>query len=516
MRYEPGADLGIQATMEDSVMLLATQEIQRMLGPFMPTPPSLATPAIKAHTTTLFFERGSFSRQFLAACAAILIVGMATLGHWLGHQIETSAVNRTAAIAAVYVESILATELRGWTGDGVVDQATHTVLDQLFVHGPLHRKVLRVKLWDRQGRIAYSSDSVQLGLRFPIDHELAAAFKGQIKAKVSDLDDADNQREHMRWPRLLEVYVPLRTETRSDIVGVVEFYHATDNLGRDIFDAQRQSWLLVVLSSVVMYLLLFGLVRRADNLILKQQHDLQQQLTHLRALLRENDQMRQRLSEAGVQTTTLNEQFLYRVAADIHDGPAQTIALAKMRFNELTATLDENPASIGSRAQDLSTVHDALQTSLQELRNIAAGLAIPGIADLSLRETVCRAIRDFERTYGVTTKVQLDGDLDAAPLAVKITLYRVLQESLTNSWRHARPATPHVSVWTSAQRVLTEISDAGPGFNPTSITVRQLGLAFMRERVRLLGGVFVIDSAPGRGTRICVDLPFITESSIHD
>lgn len=417
-------------------------------------------------------ERVSFSRQFLAACAAILIVGMATLGHWLGRQIESSAVNRTAAIAAVYVESILATELRGWDGTGAVDQATHAILDQLFVHGPLHRKVLRFKLWDRGGRIAYSSDSEQLGLRFPIGSELAAAFNGQVQAKVSDLEDADNQREHMRWPRLLEVYVPLRTGLHAEIVGVAEFYHSTENLGRDIFQAQRQSWLLVVASTLVIYLLLFGLVRRADNLIIKQQHDLQQQLVHLRALLRENDQMRKRLSEAGVQTTTLNEQFLHRVAADIHDGPAQTIALAKMRFDELTAALGDAPATPESRAKGMTTVRKALHTALQELRNIASGLAIPGIADLSLGDTVYRAIRDFERTYGVAPNVQLDGELGDAPLAVKITLYRVLQESLTNSWRHARPATPRVSVRVCADRVLAEISDTGPGFDPAATTVQ--------------------------------------------
>lgn len=226
--------------------------------------------------------------------------------------------------------------------------------------------------------------------------------------------------------------------------------------------------------------------------------------------------MRERLSEAGVQTTTLNEQFLYRVAADIHDGPAQTIALAKMRFNELTATLDEEPDPPQSGARGMTTVHEALHTALQELRNIASGLAIPGIADLSLGETVHRAVRDFERTHGVTPEVQLEGELDAAPLAVRITLYRVLQESLTNNWRHARATPARVSVRVRASRVFAEISDTGPGFDPAAITPQHLGLALMRERVRLLGGVFAIDSAPGRGTVIRVDLPLIIESPIHD
>ncbi len=482
----------------------------------MPSQPLIAAPHPQGQARAAPpFRQVSFSRQFLIACAAILAAGMATLGHWLGRQIETSAVERTAAIAAVYVESILATELRSWNGTGTVDRATHAKLDQLFIHGPLRRKVLRFKLWDAAGLIAYSSDSQQLGLRFAIDAELAAALRGKVQAKVSDLQDADNQREHMRWPRLLEVYVPLRLAGQDRVIGAAEFYHSTDNLGRDIVEAQRQAWMLVAVSTLVMYLLLIGLVRRADNLIVRQQHDLEQQLIHLGVMLQDNNRMRERLGTAGVRTTTLNEQFLRRVAADIHDGPAQTIALAKMRFDELTLAPATPASATDAQSQDIGTVQQALHTALQELRHIAAGLAIPGVTELSLGDTVYRAIRDFERSYGASADVNLGGELDRAPLAVKITLYRVLREALANSWRHAPSARPRVSVRVADGRVLAEISDDGPGFDPTAVGTFQLGLALMRERVRLLGGVFTLDSTPGRGTRICVDLPLASEELSH-
>lgn len=457
------------------------------------------------------FERVSFSRQFLIAGAALLLAGMTVIGSWISRQIESSAVNRTAAIAAVYVESILAGHLRGWSGQGGVDASTRAALDELFLRSPLKKKVLRFKLWDNDGRIAYSSDPAQTGLRFPIGNALAAAFRGSVQSRVSDLADADNLREHMRWPRLLEVYVPLRKRGDDAVVGVAEFYHSTENLGRDIHLAQRKSWLLVVASTLAVFLLLYGLVRRANNLIVEQRRDLQQQLGDLRALLQENERMRARLSEAGAQTTALNEQFLKRVAADIHDGPAQAIALAKMRFDELADHPDGSPAPSRS-AQELATLREALHVALRDLRNIAAGLSVPGIAELSLAETVRRAVRDAERRADRSAELSLAGDADQAPLAVKITLYRVVQESLTNAWRHAGAVTPWVEVGTADGSVAVEIGDRGPGFDPASaLASGRLGLAFMRERVRLLGGSFDIDSTPGQGTRIRVRLPLTCE-----
>src|SRR5512141_1726540 len=94
------------------------------------------------------FGRLSFSRQFLLALIGILALGMVSIGSWIGHLIETNAVNRSAAISAVYLESMSAAELHNWPKGGTVDKTTHAELDRLFVDGPLHREVLRFKLWD--------------------------------------------------------------------------------------------------------------------------------------------------------------------------------------------------------------------------------------------------------------------------------------------------------------------------------------------------------------------------------
>jgi len=133
-----------------------------------------ALPTVRPHA----FERVSLSRQFLLASSAALLVAMLLVGNWLAGQIERNAVNRAAAIASVYIESILAAQLREWPAVDLTDGATHAMFDRIFVDGPLRRKVVRFKLWDPDGRIIYSSDHTQQGRHFPITERLSAAFGG--------------------------------------------------------------------------------------------------------------------------------------------------------------------------------------------------------------------------------------------------------------------------------------------------------------------------------------------------
>ena len=101
-------------------------------------------------------------------------------------------------------------------------------------------------------------------------------------------------------------------------------------------------------------------------------------------------------------------------------------------------------------------------------------------------------------------------DLPAqAPLATKIALYRIIQEALNNAWRHADGAAPTVTVTGSDRRLIIEVADPGPGFDPAVAegSETHLGLVSMRERAESLGGQFRIDSAPGRGTTAIATLP---------
>ena len=145
---------------------------------------------------------------------------------------------------------------------------------------------------------------------------------------------------------------------------------------------------------------------------------------------------------------------------------------------------------------------------MQELRTISAGLRLPEIQAIPLIEAVQRAVHDYEQKTQSEVVIAL-GDLpEDAPLPVKITLYRILKESLANSYRHASGQEQAVHIYTNERDLIVEVSDTGPGFEPgEAVDNGRLGLIGMRERVEILGGQFEINSAPGYGTTIRATLP---------
>lgn len=127
-----------------------------------------------------------------------------------------------------------------------------------------------------------------------------------------------------------------------------------------------------------------------------------------------------------------------------------------------------------------------------------------------------KAKLDHEKKTGSTIEVHL-GDVPAsASLPVKIAVYRVLQEALNNSHRHAGGTEQRISVSYADGWLELRIADGGPGFDPAAGEAAKgtqpgLGLRGMRERVEMLGGTLAIDTAPSHGTTIRVRLPLERE-----
>jgi signal transduction histidine kinase len=157
---------------------------------------------------------------------------------------------------------------------------------------------------------------------------------------------------------------------------------------------------------------------------------------------------------------------------------------------------------------DFHTVQSALQSALKEMRTISAGLRLPEIGRLSPAETVARAVSDYERKSGQTVMLQVTEAPPEAPLPLKITLYRLVQESLANGFRHANGIGQRVAIAGRDGQLTIEVSDAGQGFDINAvISEGHLGLDAMRERVEILGGTFEVRSGISQGTIIRANLP---------
>ena len=191
-----------------------------------------------------------------------------------------------------------------------------------------------------------------------------------------------------------------------------------------------------------------------------------------------------------------------RIAREIHDGLGHTLA---------AQTIQINNALIFWKAEDnksLTFLKQAKQLgaeALLEVRKSVSVLRSNPLQGQSLEIALKKLLTDFQRTTGidVTSNIYLPLSLSAE---VNTSLYRIVQESLTNISKHAQAQSIIVSLYFQEGMIHLAIEDNGTGFNPTQNTTG-FGLQGMRERAAALGGQFNLSSKPGSGCQINVSLP---------
>lgn len=463
-----------------------------------------------------FFFRLSLSQQFLFLSFPILLAGTLLIGRWIGQQVEDSVVHRIGGVTALYVDSFVSPHAQSLLTANDLRPEDKAALKQLLETTPLGKKIAGLKIWRRDGRVLFSSDARQEGREFEIEDGLAAALRGQIFSEISERSDEERELHGQPLPRVIETYTPIHADRLGKVIAVAEFYQVPDEVDREAGVAQRQSWMTFAATMLTMYLLLFAVVRRGSETIVRQQQDLSDKVAELTAVNAQNAVLHQRVKRAAERATQLNENFLQRLSADLHDGPGQDLGFALMQLKTVDACCDD-AAKPRCGVRKLEPVRVAVQAALTDLRAISADLQLPDLRHLGVRELVARSVRDYEIKTG--TRVHLACDLAddrPASMRIKITVCRVLQESLANAFRHARGAACGVRVHGDGETLTIEVRDHGPGFQPGHGRRNgRLGLAGMRERVEVAGGTFTIESAAGQGTTVRAVLPLTSLEEVH-
>jgi signal transduction histidine kinase len=230
-------------------------------------------------------------------------------------------------------------------------------------------------------------------------------------------------------------------------------------------------------------------------------------VNQLTVLLDQNESLRNRIRRAAARFTALNERFLRRFSAELHDGPLQDLGLAMLRLDNVEEYVSKQrkPNSNSNSVKgDLVVIHSSLQRAMEEIRSLSTGLGVPQLNELSLPETIARVVRVHEQRTGTTVTLNASAAPNQVSLPVKITVYRLIQESLHNAYRHANGQGQQVTVSSVNHQIKVEVSDRGPGIQNEagSWWDNHLGMVGMRERVESLGGIFDVESTPGRGTKI--------------
>ena len=415
----------------------------------------------------------------------------------MAEKIETSVTFNTAVNTALYIDSFVAPHAQELATQNWLSEDRQASLDELLHSTAIGSRIASFKLWKPGGLIAYSSRKSIIGQVFPETDHLKQAWAGNITAEFDTLVDEEDAEERATGEPYLEMYSPVREELTGRIIAVAEFYENADLFQKVLFRAQLESWLLVLFVTMVMLSLLFIIVRRGSRTIENQESALKKRIHEL-------SDLRNRLKNASRRSTELNEQFLRRVGADLHDGPAQLLGLALLRLDSIRQLVKSAPQIPGSKSEDLDTVQNALSDSLAEIRNISAGLVLPELDGLTPTEILTKAVSNHENRTHTSVSLNQVALPNHIGKSIQICLYRLVQEGLNNAERHAPGAACSISACYSDNIFEVKVSDAGSGFDPTMISTSSsgLGLPGLRERIESVGGHFEIHSTNGQGTQL--------------
>lgn len=222
------------------------------------------------------------------------------------------------------------------------------------------------------------------------------------------------------------------------------------------------------------------------------------------------DQLRQQqaeLRELSARVLEAREEEKTVIARELHDELGQMLTALKM---DIAWLRDRLPPSAEDLVAKAAQVNALLDRTVGSVRRIAADLRPLMLDDLGLHDAMSWLVDDFASRSSVECSLQMPGDGALADVdrAVAITLYRVLQESLTNIARHAQAKHAWVILGAGGSMLQLEIEDDGRGIAEENLAQpRSLGIKGVRERVRYIGGMVEIGRAPRGGTRVFVRVP---------
>jgi two-component system sensor histidine kinase DegS len=216
----------------------------------------------------------------------------------------------------------------------------------------------------------------------------------------------------------------------------------------------------------------------------------------------------------GLKIILAQEDERKRIAREIHDGPAQSLANLVLRTEIAERMLDKNDMELVR--SELVDLKSQIRFGLEEIRKIIFNLRPMALDDLGLVPTLRKFVQDFEEKTRIRAVFESSGKDKRLPGAMEAALFRLVQEGYNNALKHAQPTFVSLEITFQDETVQLVITDNGVGFQLNVVESRSkththFGLIGMKERVELLQGKMDIESIVGQGTKIKIDVPIKAE-----
>jgi two-component system, NarL family, sensor kinase len=417
-----------------------------------------------------------FALGGLAATLVLAVVGVLVLGRISRDDAVNNAKNLTAVVGREVVQPTLSDSLvRG-------DPAARARLDRVVRAHVLRGDILRIKIWTADGRILYSDLPALVGQRYALGRDEENVLRhGGVKAEISDLSRPENKFERNAG-KLLEVYLPIRTpKGRRVLFEAYLRFSSVEATGRNLWVKFLPA---LIGALIVLQLIQLPLARSLARRVARAQRD------------------RAELLKRALDASELERR---RIAADLHDGIVQELIAASYGLSAARERVGPEDAAAGA----LQRAEASLRGAVRELRSLLVEIYPPRLRDAGLASALEDLITPL-RQKGIQASLESQDDLQL-PDDTTALLYRTAREALRNTVEHADARTVRVRVARDDGRVALSVADDGQGFVPEDALERpaegHFGLRLLSDQVRDAGGTFEIDSSPGHGAELSVEVP---------
>jgi signal transduction histidine kinase len=379
-----------------------------------------------------------------------------------------------------------AKQLTALAGHGVIGQHLTPALERgepaalRQMDAAVHRtlaggRIVRVKIWLPDGRIAYSDQHHLIGSRYELEGDERAALRsGTTDADISDLHRPENRFER-KFGKLLEVYLPIRdTSGRKVLFEDYERYSSVAASGRQLFLSFAPALFGAL---ALLWLVQIPLAWRAARRLQRGQA--------------ERERLLHRVIEAS-------EEERRRLARDLHDGAVQDLAGVSY---SLTATAEAAQPTVAAVMREAAA--DTRRT-IKELRTLLVDIYPPDLH----RTGLVAALRDLVAPLsprGIAVSLDVQDDIELSE-ATETLFYRCAQEALRNVVKHADARRVLVQLERNGGVRLT-VADDGIGLPPEPWPEGHFGLRLIADLAREAGGCLQVDSPAGNGTRVTIEVP---------
>lgn len=434
------------------------------------------------------------STEFLGVSAVIMIVVMISAGYAITTIVSRDAVRGTALSSALFLQAMMGEHVGGTTIDGSLSDEAVAELDELFATQSFRQRFPYMEIWSPTATVLYSNSKELIGRQFAPPPGLTRALGGEVAAEYTDLLAGEHTSRGFDTA-FLEIYVPLRAGDGS-VAAIAEIHEQAEPLRAQLRHLTTITWLIVIGSTSLIGASLFGVVRRGERIIGEQQANLRDRVAEAEQQAAINRELRERIRKASIRVSSLNEGFLKRIGADLHDGPTQLLSLSVLQAGSLRQRHDPD-----KRDPSFETLVTTLRDAAADIRAVSKGLLIAEASDGTLLAILEQARLAHELRTGASVAAQYEGFDIVLPPVLTSCAYRFVQEGLNNAHRYSNGGFQAIAGrLVGGELVLSIVNEIAHG--PSDAAVRHdhgLGLVGLRSRAETLGGKVTFNQiAPDR------------------